>query len=52
MFRYLLLFSLALLPGCAEQPEPRIHVDGEIIDHAVQHAQAQVDERPGRERAK
>ena len=52
MFRYFLLFTLALLPGCAEQPEPRIDVDGEVIDRAVQHAQAQVDETPGREPAK
>ena len=52
MLRYFLLFTLALLPGCAARPEPRIHVDGDIIDRAVQHAQAQVDEAPDREPAK
>ena len=52
MFRYVLLLTLALLPGCAERPQPTPHADGDTITRAVEHAQAQVD-RPGqRERRK
>ena len=42
MFRYFLLATLLVLPGCADAP-PEMHVDGEIVRHAVQHAQARVD---------
>ena len=49
MFRYGLLFTLAMLPGCAQPPQPTPHVDGEVIERAVQHAQAQADRGSHRE---
>ena len=42
MIRHLLLAAVLGLSACAE-PAPEMQVDGEIITHAVQHAQAQVD---------
>ena len=48
MFRNCLLAALLALSGCADAP-PEMHVDGEIVRHAVQHAQAQVDRDRDRE---
>jgi len=42
MVRNLVLAATIGLTGCA-QPEPQIRVDGDIINRAIQHAQAQVD---------
>ena len=42
MIRKLVLVAVLGLAACAEPP-PEMQVDGEIITHAVQHAQAQVD---------
>lgn len=51
MVRNLVLAATIGLTGCA-QPEPVIRVDGDIINRAVQHAQAQVDaDRPGHDAA-
>ena len=43
MIRYAFLAAAACLPACAKSPPPAVHVDGEIIERAVQHAQAQAD---------
>ena len=52
MFRNCLLAALLALSGCADAP-PEMHVDGDIVLHAIQRAQAQVDrdrerEEPGK----
>lgn len=49
MFRYVFLLSLALLPGCAQSPQPVPHANGEIVTRAVEHAQAQVEQPRRRE---
>ena len=46
MIRKSLPALAALLWGCAEPP-PQPHVDGSIIDSAVELAQARVDEQAG-----
>ena len=49
MIRNSLLAALLALAGCA-QPPPELHVDGEVVTRAVQHAQAQVDRDRGGDR--
>ena len=47
MIRYAFLAAAACLSSCAESPPPAMHVDGEVIERAVQHAQAQADSGRG-----
>ena len=46
MIRYACLAAAACLSACAEAPPPAPHVDGETIERAVQHAQAQANTGP------
>ena len=45
MIRNYVLAATIGLTGCAQSP-PELHVDGDIINRAVQHAQAQIDAGP------
>ena len=45
MIRKAILLIAAGLSACADSSMPTPHADGEIVTRAVQHAQAQVDQR-------
>lgn len=52
MLRAVLFTIAACLAACAQTPQPSPHSDGQIVTHAVQLAQARVDDRAEEEIAK